>query len=491
MAGTRGVEQPVRRRHDGRGLRRGEPVAVACCSGVSPVTPEYFLAPDRLAGRPGLPRLGRRRPRRTDRARPALPRHLTGPACWAAGCSACRAIQESSCCSTARAAACSTSPIRASHPTSPRSTPRARSSRSWCSSPAASCSRGTPASPASTSSPANRSRRIDAMHTRTLGHGLEVSAIGLGCMGMSQSYGPNPGDRDDMIGVLRAAVDRGRHLLRHRRGLRARTSNEELVGEALEPVRDQVVIATKFGWDIRDGRAVGLDSRPEQIRRVADAVAEPAPHRRDRPVLPAPRRPRSADRGRRRRRRRAGRGRARSGTSASPRPAPPPSGAPTPCPGDCASRASTRSGPATRSRRCCRRSPSSASASCRSARSARASSPAPSTTRHEFADGDVRHRSPASPPRTVREPGARRPRRTARRSRRVTPGQVALGLAARTAAVDRADPRHPPARARRRERRRHPAALSGRRRGRPRPLAARLGVHGDRYNPAGMAMVGL
>jgi aryl-alcohol dehydrogenase-like predicted oxidoreductase len=108
------------------------------------------------------------------------------------------------------------------------------------------------------------------MHTRTLGQGLEVSAIGLGCMGMSQSYGPNPGSRDDMIGVLRGAVDRGVTFF-DTAEVYGPYVNEELVGEALAPVRDQVVIATKFGWDIRDGRPAGLNSRPEQIRRVADA----------------------------------------------------------------------------------------------------------------------------------------------------------------------------------------------------------------------------
>ena len=108
------------------------------------------------------------------------------------------------------------------------------------------------------------------MESRTLGQGLEVSALGLGCMGMSQSYGPNPGDRDEMIGVLRGAVERGITFF-DTAEVYGPYVNEELVGEALEPMRDQVVIATKFGWDIRDGRSVGLDSRPEQIRRVADA----------------------------------------------------------------------------------------------------------------------------------------------------------------------------------------------------------------------------
>jgi aryl-alcohol dehydrogenase-like predicted oxidoreductase len=108
------------------------------------------------------------------------------------------------------------------------------------------------------------------MHTRTLGQGLEVSAIGLGCMGMSQSYGPNPGDRDQMIAVLRSAVDHGVTFF-DTAEVYGPYVNEELVGEALEPIRDQVVIATKFGWRIEDGTMVGLDSRPDQIRRVAEA----------------------------------------------------------------------------------------------------------------------------------------------------------------------------------------------------------------------------
>ena len=108
------------------------------------------------------------------------------------------------------------------------------------------------------------------MHTRTLGQGLGVSAIGLGAMGMSQSYGPNPGDRADMIGVLRGAVERGVTFI-DTAEVYGPYVNEELVGEALAPIRDRVVIATKFGWNIVDGRMQGVDSRPEQIRRVADA----------------------------------------------------------------------------------------------------------------------------------------------------------------------------------------------------------------------------
>ncbi|MFN8049388.1 MAG: aldo/keto reductase [Ancrocorticia sp.] len=108
------------------------------------------------------------------------------------------------------------------------------------------------------------------MHTRILGQSLEVSAVGLGCMGMSQSYGPNPGSREDMIGVLRSALDEGVTFF-DTAEVYGPYVNEELVGEALEPIRDQVTIATKFGWRIENGASVGLDSRPEQIRRVAEA----------------------------------------------------------------------------------------------------------------------------------------------------------------------------------------------------------------------------
>lgn len=108
------------------------------------------------------------------------------------------------------------------------------------------------------------------MHTRTLGQGLEVSAVGLGCMGMSQSYGPNPGDRDDMISVIRYAVEEAGITFFDTAEVYAPYVNEELVGEALAPVREQVAIATKFGWNIQDGRINGTNSRPDQIRRVAD-----------------------------------------------------------------------------------------------------------------------------------------------------------------------------------------------------------------------------
>jgi len=108
------------------------------------------------------------------------------------------------------------------------------------------------------------------MRKRTLGRsGLEVSAIGLGCMGMSYAYGP-AGDRREMIALIRAAVDRGVTLF-DTAEIYGPYTNEDLVGEALAPVRERVVIATKFGFGIVDGKQSGLDSRPENIRAVAEA----------------------------------------------------------------------------------------------------------------------------------------------------------------------------------------------------------------------------
>jgi aryl-alcohol dehydrogenase-like predicted oxidoreductase len=108
------------------------------------------------------------------------------------------------------------------------------------------------------------------MEKRSLGDGLEVSAIGFGCMGMSQSYGPNPGDRGQMIGLLRTAVERGVTFF-DTAEVYGPFVNEELVGEALRPVRDQVVIATKFGFAFDDeGRQTGLSSRPDSLRHAVD-----------------------------------------------------------------------------------------------------------------------------------------------------------------------------------------------------------------------------
>ena len=113
------------------------------------------------------------------------------------------------------------------------------------------------------------------MQRRKLGQsGLEVSALGLGCMGMSTSYGP-PADRQEMIALLRAAVERGVTFF-DTAEVYGPFTNEELVGEGLAPVRDQVVIATKFGFRLApEGGAGasggGVDSRPEHIREVAEA----------------------------------------------------------------------------------------------------------------------------------------------------------------------------------------------------------------------------
>src|ERR671922_2439552 len=111
------------------------------------------------------------------------------------------------------------------------------------------------------------------MQKRTLGKSnLEVSALGLGCMGMSTNYGP-PRDRQELIALIRAAVDRGVTFFDTAEAYGPFT-NEELVGEALAPVREQVVIATKFGFKPGpedQSRWNGLDSRPEHIREVADA----------------------------------------------------------------------------------------------------------------------------------------------------------------------------------------------------------------------------
>jgi aryl-alcohol dehydrogenase-like predicted oxidoreductase len=106
--------------------------------------------------------------------------------------------------------------------------------------------------------------------TRTLGQGLEVSALGLGCMGMSQSYGPLP-DRQEAIALIRAAVDLGVSFF-DTAEIYGPHHNEELVGEALRPVRDQVSVATKFGFafDPDGGPTGGLSSRPEDVRRAAD-----------------------------------------------------------------------------------------------------------------------------------------------------------------------------------------------------------------------------
>ncbi|MDQ3907567.1 MAG: aldo/keto reductase [Acidobacteriota bacterium] len=109
------------------------------------------------------------------------------------------------------------------------------------------------------------------MQKRRLGNsGLEVSALGLGCMGMSYGYGPAK-DRREMISLIRSAVERGVTFF-DTAEVYGPFTNEELVGEALAPLRDQVVIATKFGFKLdSEGKQSGVDSRPEHVKEVADA----------------------------------------------------------------------------------------------------------------------------------------------------------------------------------------------------------------------------
>jgi len=109
------------------------------------------------------------------------------------------------------------------------------------------------------------------MQKRKLGKsGLEVSAVGLGCMGMSSGYGP-AGDKTEMIRVIRSAVEKGVTFF-DTAEVYGPFTNEELVGEALEPFKGQVAIATKFGWKPNvEGRWSDLDSRPEHIKEVAEA----------------------------------------------------------------------------------------------------------------------------------------------------------------------------------------------------------------------------
>jgi aryl-alcohol dehydrogenase-like predicted oxidoreductase len=108
------------------------------------------------------------------------------------------------------------------------------------------------------------------MKTRILGDGLETSAIGLGCMGLSFGLGPAT-DRTEALAVIRSAAERGVTLFDTAEGYGPYV-NEEIVGEALQPFRDDVLVATKFGFDINSkGETVGLNSRPGHIREVVDA----------------------------------------------------------------------------------------------------------------------------------------------------------------------------------------------------------------------------
>jgi aryl-alcohol dehydrogenase-like predicted oxidoreductase len=108
------------------------------------------------------------------------------------------------------------------------------------------------------------------MQKRTLGKsGLEVSALGFGCMGISSGYGP-PASREDGLTIIRAAVDGGVTFF-DTAEVYGPFTNEDVVGEALRPIRDRVVIATKFGFKIENGKPAGLNSRPSHVRDVAEA----------------------------------------------------------------------------------------------------------------------------------------------------------------------------------------------------------------------------
>ena len=175
-----------------------------------------------------------------------------------------------------------------------------------------------------------------------------------------------------MIALIRTAVERGVTFFDTAQ-VYGPFTNEELVGEALAPVRDQVVIATKFGFELSTGRAARASTAGRRRSGERRALARAAPDRHHRPPLPAPRRPERPDRGRRRHREgadRGGEGQAlrplRGGRARR-------SAAPTPSSRSPRCRASTRSGGESRRRRSCRRSRSSGSASFPSARSARAS----------------------------------------------------------------------------------------------------------------------
>ena len=191
---------------------------------------------------------------------------------------------------------------------------------------------------------------------------------GFGCMGISQSYG-RPSSRADGIAIIRAAVDVGVTFF-DTAEVYGPYINEDLVGEALEPVRDRVAIATKFGFNIENGKMAGLNSRPAQIRAVADASLKGSgpigstcstsiasiPTFRSR-MLPAPSRSSSP--------------RARSSTSGCRRQEQQRSAAPTRFSRSRRCRASTHCGGASPSAKSCRHSRNSASDSCRSVRSAR------------------------------------------------------------------------------------------------------------------------
>ena len=202
--------------------------------------------------------------------------------------------------------------------------------------------------------------------------GLTVSAQGLGCMGMSQSYGQ--GDWDESIATIHRALDLGVTFL-DTANVYGAGHNEVLVGRAIADRRDRGAARDEVRHRPRRRveRARRVHGKRELREGVLRGLADPARRRRHRPVLPAPPAGRRRDRGDRRRDGRAGRRRARCATSACPRSTTSCCAARTPCTRSPRCRASTRCGRAIRRRRCCRRCASSASGWCRSRRSAAAS----------------------------------------------------------------------------------------------------------------------
>ena len=187
------------------------------------------------------------------------------------------------------------------------------------------------------------------MEQRTLGtNGLTVSAVGLGCMSMTGAYDVAAPDRADSIAVVRRAIELGVTFF-DTAEVYGPFANEDIVGEALEPYHDDVVIATKFGFASTENGvpAGGLGSDPAEHPARRRRLAAPAAHRPHRPLVPAPRRPERPHRGRRGHGQGTRRSRKGQATSGCPKLPPTRSAGPTPCTPSPPSRASTRCGGAT------------------------------------------------------------------------------------------------------------------------------------------------